>query len=82
MRRKNFWIAKRNSLLKKTKKHVKVKNAYAQEVEKCENFTKELSMCHDSITNLSNENASLNDKIDKLILFPFLEMRMPYYMLR
>jgi hypothetical protein len=29
MRRMNFWIAKRNSLLKK---HVKVKNAYAQEV--------------------------------------------------
>jgi myosin heavy subunit len=53
-------------LIKENKKHVKVKNAYAQEVEKCENLTKELSMCHDSITNLSNENASLNDKIDKL----------------
>jgi predicted nuclease with TOPRIM domain len=37
-----------------------------QEVEKCENLTNELSMCHDSITNLRNENASLNDKIDKL----------------
>jgi hypothetical protein len=53
-------------LIKENKKHVKLKNAYAQEVEKCENLTKELSMCHDSITNLRNENASLNAKIDKL----------------
>jgi 3D (Asp-Asp-Asp) domain-containing protein/prefoldin subunit 5 len=53
-------------LIKENKKHVKVKNAYAQEVEKCENLTKELSICHDSIINLRNENASLNAKIDKL----------------
>jgi chromosome segregation ATPase len=53
-------------LIKENKKHVKVKNAYAQEVEKCENLTKELSICHDSITNLRNENASLSIKIDKL----------------
>jgi chromosome segregation ATPase len=53
-------------LIKENKKHVKVKNTYAQEVEKCENLTKELSICHDSITNLRNENASLNAKIDKL----------------
>jgi ubiquinone biosynthesis protein UbiJ len=53
-------------LIKENKKHVKVKNAYAQEVEKNENLTKELSMCHDSITNLRNENASLIAKIDKL----------------
>jgi chromosome segregation ATPase len=53
-------------LIKENKKHVKVKNAYAQEVEKCENLTKELSMCHDSITNPRNENASINAKIDKL----------------
>jgi ubiquinone biosynthesis protein UbiJ len=53
-------------LIKENKKHVKVKNAYAQEVEKCENLTKELSICHDSITNLRNENANLNAKIDKL----------------
>jgi chromosome segregation ATPase len=65
MRRMNSWIDKRNSLLKK-KKHVKVKNAYAQEVEKNEKLTKELSICHDSITNLRNENASLIAKIDKL----------------
>jgi hypothetical protein len=58
MRRMNSWTTKRNSLLKK--KHVKVKNAYAQEVEKCENLTKELSICHDSIINLRSENASLN----------------------
>jgi hypothetical protein len=38
------WKAKMTSLLKKTKKHVKLKNAYAQEVEKCENLTKELSI--------------------------------------
>jgi 3D (Asp-Asp-Asp) domain-containing protein len=53
-------------LIKENKKYVKVKNSYAQEVEKNENLTKELSMCHDSITNLRNENASLNAKIDKL----------------
>jgi hypothetical protein len=53
-------------LIKENKKHVKVKNAYAQEVEKCENLTKKLSLCHDSIANLRNENASLNAKIDKL----------------
>jgi hypothetical protein len=53
-------------LIKENKKHVKVKNAYAQEVEKNENLTKELSICYDSITNLRKENASLIAKIDKL----------------
>jgi hypothetical protein len=53
-------------LIKENKKHVKVKNAYAQEVEKCENLTKELSICHDSITSLRSKNASLNAKIDNL----------------
>jgi prefoldin subunit 5 len=53
-------------LIKENKRHVKLKNAYAQEVEKNENLTKELSMCHDSITNLRNQNASLNAKIEKL----------------
>jgi chromosome segregation ATPase len=66
MRRMNSWIAKRTSLLKKIKKHVKLKNAYAQEVEKCENLTKELSICHDSISSLRNENASLVSKIKEL----------------
>jgi serine phosphatase RsbU (regulator of sigma subunit) len=39
-------------LIKENKKFVKLKNAYAQEVEKCENLTKELSICHDSISSL------------------------------
>jgi chromosome segregation ATPase len=62
----NTWIAKRTSSLKKTKKIVKLKNAYAQEVEKCENLSKELSICHDSISSLRNENASLNSKVKEL----------------
>jgi chromosome segregation ATPase len=53
-------------LIKENKKHVKLKNAYAREVEKCENLAKELSICHDSITSLRNENTSLHAKIDKL----------------
>jgi molecular chaperone DnaK (HSP70) len=53
-------------LIKENKKHVKLRNAYALEVEKCENLSKEISICHDSIANLRNENASLNAKIDKL----------------
>jgi hypothetical protein len=57
-------------LIKENKKHVKVKNAYAQEVEKCENLTKELSICHDSITSPRNENTSLNTKIDELNVCP------------
>ena len=43
-----------------------MKNAYAQEVEKCENLSKELSICHDSISSLRNENASLVSKIKEL----------------
>jgi uncharacterized protein YjcR len=39
-------------LIKENKKHVKVKNAYAQEVEKCEKLTSELSTCHDTIPTL------------------------------
>jgi uncharacterized protein YjcR len=46
-------------LIKENKKHVKVKNAYAQEVEKNENLTKELSICHDTISNLRTENTNL-----------------------
>jgi hypothetical protein len=51
-------------LIKENKKHVELKNAYAQEVEKCENLSKKLSICHDSISSLRNENANLisNDK--------------------
>jgi prefoldin subunit 5 len=43
-----------------------LKNAYAQEVEKCENLSKGLSICHDSISSLRNENASLNSKVKEL----------------
>jgi hypothetical protein len=51
-------------LIKENKKHVKVKNAYALEVEKCEKLSSELSTCHDVIANLRNENASLIAKVD------------------
>jgi hypothetical protein len=53
-------------LIKENKKHVKLKNSYAQEVEKCENLSKELSICHDTISNLRTENASLIAKVEKL----------------
>jgi hypothetical protein len=63
------WKAKRTSLLKKTKKFVKLKNAYAQEIEKYENLSKELSICHvcnDSFSCLRDENIRLNAKIEEL----------------
>jgi hypothetical protein len=53
-------------LVKENKKFVKLKNAYAQEVEKCENLSKELSICHDSISSLRTANASLVSKIENL----------------
>jgi chromosome segregation ATPase len=53
-------------LVKENKRFVKLKNAYALEVEKCENLSKELIMCHDSISSLTNEKASLVSKIEKL----------------
>jgi predicted RNase H-like nuclease (RuvC/YqgF family) len=43
-----------------------LKNAYAQEVEKCENLSKELSICHDSISSLRSENANLVSKVKDL----------------
>jgi DNA repair exonuclease SbcCD ATPase subunit len=52
-------------LIKENKKHVKVKNAYALEVEKCEKLSNELSTCHDVISNLRNENAKLIGKVEK-----------------
>jgi hypothetical protein len=48
------WNAKRICSLKKIKFFVKLKNAYALEVEKYENLTKELSICNDSISCLRN----------------------------
>jgi hypothetical protein len=53
-------------LIKENKKHVKVKNVYAQEIEKCETLTSELSICHDTISNLRTENASLIAKVEML----------------
>jgi hypothetical protein len=52
-------------LIKENKKHVKVKNAYAQGIEKCEKLTSELSICHDTISNLRIENANLIAKVEK-----------------
>jgi hypothetical protein len=51
-------------LIKENKKHVKVKNAYALEVEKCEKLSSKLSTCHETIDNLRNENANLLAKVD------------------
>jgi hypothetical protein len=51
-------------LIKENKKHVKVKNAYALKVEKCEKLSSKLSTCHETIDNLRNENTSLNAKVD------------------
>jgi hypothetical protein len=51
-------------LIKENKNHVKVKNAYALEVEKCEKLSSELSTCHETIDNLRNENANLLAKVD------------------
>jgi hypothetical protein len=51
-------------LIKENKKHVKVKNAYALEVEKCEKLSSELSTCHETLDNLRNENAKLIAKVD------------------
>jgi hypothetical protein len=56
-------------LIKENKKHVKVKNAYAQEVEKNENLSKELSICHE----LTMPNYLLNY---------LLRLRMLNYLLR
>jgi chromosome segregation ATPase len=53
-------------LVKENKKFVKLKNAYAQEIEKYENLSKELMICHDSISSLRTENAILVSKIEKL----------------
>jgi hypothetical protein len=53
-------------LIKGNKKHDKVKNAYAQEIEKCEKLTSELSTCHDIISNLKFENDKLIAKVEKL----------------
>jgi hypothetical protein len=53
-------------LVKENKKFVKLKDAYALEVEKCQNLTKELDLCNDSISCLRTENVSLIAKIEEL----------------
>jgi predicted nuclease with TOPRIM domain len=53
-------------LVKENKQFVKLKNAYALEVEKCDNLSKDLSICNDSISCLRDENVMLNAKIDEL----------------
>jgi hypothetical protein len=53
-------------LVKENKKFVKLKNVYAQKVEKCANLSKELSICHDSISSLRTENYNLVSKIEEL----------------
>jgi hypothetical protein len=53
-------------LVKENKKFVKLKNAYALEVEKCENLSKELNICNDSISCLKTENDNLIAKIEEL----------------
>jgi hypothetical protein len=56
-------------LVKENKKFVKLKNAYTLEVEKCENLSKELSMCNDSISCLGIENDNLIAKIEELNVY-------------
>jgi hypothetical protein len=53
-------------LVKQNKKFVKLKNAYALEVENFENLSKELNICNDSISCLRDENGSLNAKVEEL----------------
>ena len=53
-------------LVKENKKIVKIKDAYALEVEKCENLSKELIICNDSISCLRTKNANLIAKIEEL----------------
>jgi hypothetical protein len=51
--------------VKENKKFVKLKDAFALEVEKCKNLTKELKTSNNSISCLKTENASLIAKIEE-----------------
>jgi hypothetical protein len=53
-------------LIKENKKFVKLKDAYALKVEKCQNLTKELDICNNSISCLRTENVNLIAKIEQL----------------
>jgi hypothetical protein len=61
-------------LVKENKKFVKLKTVYALEVEKCENLSKELNICNNSISYLRDENASLNAKIEMSLFVLDVEM--------
>jgi hypothetical protein len=58
--------------LSKTNHRVVCSISYAQEIEKCEKLISELSICHDTISNLRNENAKLIAKVDKLMFVMIL----------
>ena len=51
-------------LVKENEKFVKLKDALAQEKEKCKNLTNELKTCNDSIPCLKFENVNLIAKIE------------------
>jgi hypothetical protein len=53
-------------LVKENKKFVKLKDAYALKVEKCQNLTKELDICNNSISCLRTKNVNLIAKIEEL----------------
>jgi chromosome segregation ATPase len=53
-------------IVNENKKIVKLKDVLALEVEKCENLTKELNTCNDSISRLRTENVSLIARIEEL----------------
>jgi chromosome segregation ATPase len=55
-------------LVKENKKIVKLKNAYALEVEKYNNLSKELSICNDSISYLRIENEILVSTIEHVTI--------------
>jgi hypothetical protein len=56
----------REDLLVKENKKIKLKDAFALEVEKCKNLTKELKTSNDSIYCIKSENTSLLAKIEEL----------------
>jgi hypothetical protein len=53
-------------LVKENKKIAKLKDAFAPEVDKCKNLTKELNTSNDSISCLKTENVSLIAEIEEL----------------
>jgi chromosome segregation ATPase len=53
-------------LVKENKNFVKLKDAFALEVEKCKNLTKELKTSNYLISCLKTENASLIAKVEEL----------------